>query len=1310
MRRVLGSISSSVFVSLAVVFAASLAAGSIAYAQGSFFSSLSGVVVDGSGAMIPGADVKVANNGTGEEHHTVSGSDGGFAVPSLPGGTYTVTVSLSGFKTIELRAVTLQAATPATITVRLEVGALAESVQVVAESSSIVQTQSPAINTNITGTQIVNLPLTSRNALDALTSLPGFNTSGTVRDSTVNGLPQSAINITLDGMSIQDNYLKTSDGYFARLTPTIDSVEEVAITTAGNTADATGQGGVQIRFVTKSGTNNWHGTAFEYYRTDGLNANTWFNNRDLAPDPATGKAPRAELNQYQQGASLGGPIVRNKAFFFVNYEELRQPSSSTLNRIILSPSAATGIFSYNSAGTVRQVDLLALAAANNQLATLDPTIAKLMADIRGAAQQSGGVTTLSNPIVQQFTWQMPTKSFNPSPTFRLDYEPARKHRLTGSFNYRHINSTPDTTNNQQLPFPGFATTGSAQSTRWTTSESVRSTFTSNLVNEFRVGGSGGASYFSPELTSSMWQGNGIANQAGYRLNWNTSCCGTGAALTNPGLAATQSAREASTIVVEDTATWVKGKHAVSLGGSMVQADVWLQNQTLVPTVIFGLINGEAATTMFTPANFPGAAQSDLTNAQNLYALLTGRITSITGEARIAPGGDAYVPLGKSRAEGRMREFDFFAADTWRLRSNLTLSYGLRYVLALPFYPTNNSYTMVTPESVYGISGVGNLFKPGTVTGTAPNFIQYPAGTYAYRTDKNNFAPSAGFAWTIGGSSSRLARAVLGAHEGDSVIRAGGAIAYQRPGMSDFTGVFGANQGLAVSLVRDSSNFTALPALLRDINQLPLPPAPAVGYPIPPTSITNSVNAFDSNLTLPYTQSWSVGWQRKLGRDTAVEVRYVGSRHRDDWETVNINEINIASNGFVDEFRKAQANLQANIAAGRGNSFAYTGAPGTSPLPVFLAYLNGVGSTQASDPAKYTGANWTNSTYLGFLALLNPNPFGFASTNSTTGFVGNTTLRNNATTAGVPANYFVANPDVIGGANLTTNLGGTRYHSLQIELRKRLSQGLQFGTSYAYGVATEGQRYGFNKPIKDVPQTGVVGGVQHALKANWLYDLPFGRDQRFAGGVGPLMNGAIGGWSFDGVARIQTGDMLNFRNVRLVGMTADQLRQAFNLRVGANGQLFLLPDDIIDNTIKAFAVSATSPTGYGALGPPSGRYLAPANGPDCIETAPSFGDCGIGSLVVNGPPLINFDLSVVKRVKLRDVTFEFRADFLNAFNRPYFTPITGMTTNFTSPQGPIQTGTPTSNATTGVTSDSFRLTNLLGDNPSRIIQLVWRVRW
>jgi hypothetical protein len=1312
-----------------------VAAAAPARGQGSFFTSLSGTVVDTSGGVIPGADVKVKNNGTGAEFNTVSASDGGWTIPSLPGGVYSVTVSLLGFKTAVLNEVTLNAAIPANVKVTLSVGTLEENVTVTGDSALVVQTQTPSIATNLTAAQITSLPLTSRNALDSLTSLPGFNTSATARNSTVNGLPKSAINITLDGMNIQDNYLKTSDGYFARLTPTLDSVEEVTVTTAGNTADATGQGGVQIKFVTKSGTNSWIGTAYEYLRHDALNANTWFNNRDLPPDPATGKAPKAQLRQYQQGIAQGGPIVKNKAFFFFNYEELRQPAQGTLQRVVLTPDAANGIFSYNTANGVQRVNLLQLAAANGQLATPDPTIAKVLGDIRSATGQSGSLAALSNPLVQQYTFQTPTKNFNPSPTARVDVDVSQNHRLTGSMNYRHINSTPDTTNNAQVPFPGFPQTGSQQSTRWTTSESLRSTIGSSLVNEARFGGTGGATLFSPELEPGLWTGSGFGQTAGYRLNLFTACCGSGFALTNPntgntstsGGAANGSSREASTWVVEDTATYIRGKHTVTFGGSMVQADVWLQNQTLIPTANFGVLATEPAAGMFVASNFPGASATDLATAQNLYAMLTGRITSLTGDARINTAGDQYVPLGLSRAEGRMREFDFYAADQWRATPNLTLSGGLRYVLSNPFYPTNNSYTTVTQNSLCGVSGLGdiegcNLFSPGNTTGSRPNYVQYPAGTYAYNVDRNNFAPSIGAAYAMPGMSGGIGRTIFGSEDNDSVIRGGFGVAFQRPGMSDFTGVFGANQGIQVTLQRDNTN-TTLPILLR--NNPTLPNAPTVSYPITPT-ITNTVNAFDSNLQIPYTQSYTVGWQRKLGRDTALEIRYVGSRHKEDWETINLNEINIASNGFVNEFRKAQANLQANIAAGRGATFAYTGAPGTSPLPIFLAYLNGLNASRAGDPAAYTAANWTNGTFINYLAAQNPNPIGFMCNNAngcttatlTNGFLGNTTFRNNAAAAGLPANFFVANPDVLGGANLTTNVGGTRYNSMQFELRKRLSHGVSFNTSYAWGRALIEQRYGLQRPTADILQSGQVGGVEHAWKANWIYDLPFGRDQRWGGNAGSALDALIGGWSIDGVARIQTGEMLDFGNVRLVGMSADEFRKAVDLRVAANGQLFLLPDDIIQNTVRAFAVSATSPTGYGALGAPTGRYLAPANGPDCIETSPAYGDCGVRSLVVNGPPLYRFDIGASKRVRIHNsITFEFRAEMLNAFNKPYFNPANtagtplGLTTAFTAPGGPIaNNGTPLINPVAGTSADSFRLTQLLGDNTARIIQLVWRVRW
>ena len=152
-------------------------------------------------------------------------------------------------------------------------------------------------------------------------------------------------------------------------------------------------------------------------------------------------------------------------------------------------------------------------------------------------------------------------------------------------------------------------------------------------------------------------------------------------------------------------------------------------------------------------------------------------------------------------------------------------------------------------------------------------------------------------------------------------------------------------------------------------------------------------------------------------------------------------------------------------------------------------------------------------------------------------------------------------------------------------------------------------------------------MTHAFKGTWTYELPFGQGKRFAAGAGPVLDRVIGGWSFDGIARIQSGRMLDFGNVRLVGMSVDELRDMFKLRFDSAGKVvYMLPQDVIDETVKAFSVSATSPTGYGALGAPSGRYIAPDNGPDCIEVAEGFGDCGLRTVVVTGPKLVRFDLS------------------------------------------------------------------------------------
>jgi hypothetical protein len=416
---------------------------------------------------------------------------------------------------------------------------------------------------------------------------------------------------------------------------------------------------------------------------------------------------------------------------------------------------------------------------------------------------------------------------------------------------------------------------------------------------------------------------------------------------------------------------------------------------------------------------------------------------------------------------------------------------------------------------------------------------------------------------------------------------------------------------------------------------------------------------------------------------AVEVRYVGTRSRDLWRTYNYNEVNIHENGVLDEFLLAQQNLQANLAAGRGATFAYFGAgTGTSPLPIALAYFSGRPAPDATNPARYTSSNFRSSTFLNPLDRLDPNPFSFA-----TNLDGNGGRRANALAAGLPENFLVANPNKLGGAQVTGNGDYTNYHSLQIELRRRMAQGFQFQSSYVWGRGYLSDFYSFRVPFLQSLDTGSEGMVAHAIKVNWVYELPFGQGRRFGSNVGPVLDRIIGGWQVHGIGRFQSGEVIDFGNVRMVGFGIDDLREMYGVRKDADGIITYLPDDVIENTIKAFNTDPTSLNGY-AQGPPTGRYFAPADGPDCIETiAGGYGDCGTRVLEMNGQWFKNLDLSVVKVVPIAGrVRAEFRVEMLNAFNWVRFNPA----------------------ATLGDERSDFEINGLLGS--PRIIQLVSRVSW
>ncbi len=351
----------------------------IALAQGSTKTSLSGVILDASGGVLPGATVEVKNNRTGLALTAVTNSTGAFDVPALDPGEYTVSVTLSGFKTSVLKDVELLSGTPRSIRVALEIGALEQSVEV-RGGTQLVTTQTTAITSTVRVDQISGLPLITRNALNIVPFLPGVDTSSnnhSQRSSTVSGLPQSALSITIDGANIQDKYTRSTDGFFANIHPKLDLIEEVTVSQATAAADASGQGAVQIKFATRSGTNQFTGSAYEFHRNRGLNTNYYFNEiNNLDKNVLT-------LNQW--GFRQGGPIVlpgmydgRGKAFFFFNFEQLRFPLSNTRTRGLLSPLAQSGIFRYpDGAGGFISRNLFEIAAAAGQTSTPDQTIAAL---------------------------------------------------------------------------------------------------------------------------------------------------------------------------------------------------------------------------------------------------------------------------------------------------------------------------------------------------------------------------------------------------------------------------------------------------------------------------------------------------------------------------------------------------------------------------------------------------------------------------------------------------------------------------------------------------------------------------------------------------------------------------------------------------------------------------------------------------------------------------------------------------------------------------------------------------------------------
>ena len=1233
------------------------AAASAALAQGTS-SSISGVVIDSAGGAIPGASVIVTSDATGAKFETVTSGEGAFTVPSLPVGTYKVTVSLEGFKTAVVTDVRVQLGVPTNVKATLEVGALRETVTVTGAAAELINTQTATVTATMNMEQIAQIPMPTREVLNAVTFLVGVNQTGIARgEATVNGLPESFLDIKLDGVSNQDTFNKSTDGFFSPVRPRQDAIEAVTVTSAAGGADVGGSGAISINFVTRSGSNRFNGSVYEYYRTPKLNTNYWFNKRD--------GNPKNDVRLHQFGARLGGPIVipglydgRNKAFFFVHDEELRLPNDVSRVRTTLHPRAIDGWFRYNvtvgGQPTVREVNVIDLARANGQLSSTDPIVMRLLSNINTATGKTGVIAASTDPLLNSYSWLTPAKQVEHQPAVRIDYNIGLNHRLTGTFNKLWQDRNPDQLNNFDQRFPDAPNFGHTVARRPQRSFTLRSTLSQKMVNEFKVGISRGERIFFGQADSgggpqTFDESGGRAVSLGLVTNWHTRN--------------TLSGRSAYQYTFDENLTWQKGRHSVTFGAGAFLGRAWDDSQQVVPGINLGFSTAnDPAAGLFNTTNFQGASNTQLNSARALYAMLTGRVSAVTGQATLDPETNQYSFLGNRRRHGKLNNYSTFVQDSWRVTPTFTLNAGVRWDVQTPFSPLNDTMSIASLDSVCGVSGIGdggtysrcNFFQPGPPRGPIPVFEQFTTKNSGYTTDWDNVAPNVGIAWRPNVQNGWL-RTLLGDPEW-ATVRGGYSVAYERQGFGAFTGIFGPNPGSTLTLTRDANTGLvpageAWPVLLRETNRLgpaPFPVSPSYPIAVRPNR-GDEISAFHPEIEIAYARTWTVGFQRALTSNMAIEARYVGTRGVDQWSNLDYNEIDILGNGFYDEFKLAMANFRANNAAGgnRAGSFAYFGpGTGTAPLPIYLAYL--AGRTDPSNAGAYTGTIWTNTGLTGDFGRTNPSPFGSAGD-----LDGDAARRANAAAAGLPANFFILNPH-LDEVNVTDSGAFSDYHALQIELRRRLSRGLMINGSYQYAIEGSSAFLGFRYGRVMNP----VANVRHAIKAQWDWSVPVGRERRYGANMHPIVNGFLGGWQFSGAARIQAR-MMNFGSVRLIGMSKEDVQRMykFDIRNNPANNLqtpFMMPDDVILNTRRAFNTSATSATGYSDLGVPEGRYFAPANSESCITL--KAGDCAPRTLLIRAPFFTRIDIGVTKRFPIAGRTnVELRFDMLNLFDNINFDP-------------------------------------------------------
>ncbi len=861
--------------------------------------------------------------------------------------------------------------------------------------------------------------------------------------------------------------------------------------------------------------------------------------------------------------------------------------------------------------------------------------------------------------------------------------------MSGVWNYQINSRSPDGLNGTLAILPGTGTVLGTPDLQgqyginWTGTLTVRSSLTPHLTNEGTFGVQAGTDILGSGTAANDYSlfNNVQPTFANY--------------MTNPYLGGylSYAPRNAPVFQLNDNLSLLKGNHLFTFGGTFTQVNYWqgAANNSLIPQVALGNASGDpdntGSTSLFTTGHFPGASTTQLGDAANLYAILTGRVSSITTSQVLNEATKTYGP-NFSVDRDRLREFALYVQDSWRVDPNLTLSLGVRWDKQNPLENQDGLYTSVGLAGIYGVSGVGHLFQPGTLDGTAPVFTPAKANGYSYDSRFGNFNPNVGLAYKIPKAAGPLSWLT---GKGDSVIRAGFSIATIREGMGFLAGVLNGNQGRSLSTSVDPVNFPANFGPFGSVSfggPLPTraptsidPNFPNPLFPLPVQS-GQSVEDFNPNIKPEYVESWTMGFQRELGRDTVIDVRYVGNHGVGLWRAINLNEVNTLENGFQQVFAAAQNNLA--IANGFSNIAALQNAVFTNPsFKLNTSYGSSGLPGQVAIPIIQTAIGSTTDT-------TTANQLLQGQTGATANAIATSATRMAALTkAGlIPVNYFQVNPLNGGNANEMTNGNMSTYNALQIEARRRIARGLQLQGSYSFAKSLTNDT---NFTLRDIG--GEKGpspyDFRHGFKFTWIYQLPFGQGRPILSSAHGVLGKVVEGWQISGVGRLQSGSAMqlisgrdtfnqNDSGVVLHNMTTAQLQSMMsiyktsqiNASGVATGTVWYLPQPLVQNSLAAFQL------GTSTLDP-----NAPYAGP-CVSAGQAC-----DRIFLYGPWISKWDVSLVKITHIHErFTAEFRCQALNVFNFA----------NFELTSATSGGGTTTIGSSFGQTTSAFRDLNNTND--------------